>query len=62
VALSAALAVAEGEGGRPQAAHAIEMMFFLPGYPLWALVIIAADVIALWGLCAYGSRASLDAG
>jgi hypothetical protein len=42
--------------------NAIEMMFFLPGYPLWALVIIAADVIALWGLCAYGSRASLDAG
>ena len=40
---------------------AIEMMFFLPAYPFWALVIIAADVVALWGLCAYGSRENLDA-
>jgi hypothetical protein len=30
-------------------------------YPFWALVIIAADVVALWGLCAYGSRENLDA-
>jgi hypothetical protein len=37
------------------------MMFFIPAYPLWALVIIAADVVALWGLCAYGSRANLAA-
>jgi hypothetical protein len=41
--------------------NAIEMMFFLPAYPFWALVIIAADVVALWGLCAYGSRENLDA-
>ena len=40
---------------------AIEMMFFLPAYPFWALVIIAADIVALWGLCAYGSRENLDA-
>ena len=40
---------------------AIEMMFFLPAYPFWALVIIAADVVALWGLCVYGSRENLDA-
>ena len=38
---------------------AIEMMFFLPAYPLWALAIIAIDVIALYGLCAYGSRENL---
>jgi hypothetical protein len=36
-------------------------MFFLPAYPLWALVIIAMDVVALHGLCAYGSRANLEA-
>ena len=30
--------------------NAIEMMFFIPAYPFWALVIIAADVVALWGL------------
>jgi hypothetical protein len=41
--------------------NAIEMMFFMPAYPFWALVIIAADVVALWGLCAYGSRENLDA-
>ena len=40
---------------------AIEMMFFLPAYPFWALVIIAADVVALWGLCVYGSRENLEA-
>jgi hypothetical protein len=32
------------------------MMFFIPAYPLPALVIIAVDVVALYGLCAYGSR------
>ena len=38
---------------------AIEMMFFLPAYPLWALAIIAVNVVALYGLCAYGSRENL---
>ena len=33
----------------------------IPAYPFWALVIIAADVVALWGLCAYGSRENLEA-
>ena len=41
--------------------NAIEMMFFIPAYPFWALVIIAVDVVALWGLCAYGSRENLEA-
>ena len=40
---------------------AIDMMFFIPAYPFWALIIIAADVVALWGLCAYGSRANIEA-
>jgi hypothetical protein len=38
---------------------AIDMMFFIPAYPFWALSIIAMDVIALYGLCAYGSRENL---
>ena len=38
---------------------AIDMMFFLPAYPFWALTIIAMDVVALYGLCAYGSRENL---
>ena len=40
---------------------AIDMMFFIPAYPFWALVIIAVDVVALYGLCAYGSRENLEA-
>jgi len=39
--------------------NAIGQMFFLPGYPFWSLMIIAVDVVALWGLCAYGSRDNL---
>jgi hypothetical protein len=39
--------------------NAIDMMFFIPAYPFWALVIIAIDVVALYGLCAYGSRENL---
>ena len=35
---------------------AIGQMFFIPAYPLWSLLIIAADAVALWGLCAHGSR------
>ena len=43
------------------ALNAIDQMSFIPAYPFWALTIIAMDVIALWGLCAYGSRANLQA-
>jgi hypothetical protein len=41
--------------------NAIDMMFFVPAYPFWALTIIAVDVVALYGLCAYGSRANIEA-
>ena len=40
---------------------AIAMMFFIPAYPFWALMIMAVDVVALYGLCAYGSRENLAA-
>ena len=43
------------------ALNAIDMMFFIPAYPFWALAIIAVDVVALYGLCAYGSRQNLAA-
>jgi len=39
--------------------NAIAQMMFLPSYPLWSLMIIAIDVVALWGLCAYGSRENM---
>ena len=41
--------------------NAINQMFFIPAYPFWALMIIAVDIVALWGLCAYGSRDNLTA-
>ena len=41
--------------------NAIDQMFFLPAYPFWSLTIIAMDIVALWGLCAYGSRENLAA-
>jgi hypothetical protein len=34
----------------------INQLFFIPAYPFWALLIIAFDVFALYGLCVYGSR------
>ena len=40
---------------------AIAMMFFVPAYPFWALMIIAIEVVALYGLCAYGSRENMTA-
>jgi hypothetical protein len=36
-------------------------MLFIPAYPFWSLLIIAVDIVALWGLCAYGSRENLEA-
>ena len=41
--------------------NAIAQMFFIPAYPFWSLIIIAADVVALWGLCVYGSRENVTA-
>jgi hypothetical protein len=41
--------------------NAIDQMFFIPAYPFWSLVIIAVDVVALYGLCAYGGRENLTA-
>jgi hypothetical protein len=40
---------------------AIAMMFFIPAYPFWALMIIAVDIVAIYGLCAYASRANVTA-
>jgi hypothetical protein len=39
--------------------NAIGQMFFIPAYPFWSLLIIAADIVALWGLCVYGSRENM---
>ena len=41
--------------------NTIDQMFFIPAYPFWALTIIAVDVVALYGLCAHGSREDITA-
>jgi hypothetical protein len=41
--------------------NAIAQMFFIPAYPFWSLMIIAADVVALYALCVYGSRENVTA-
>jgi molecular chaperone DnaJ len=38
---------------------AIGQMFFIPAEPFWSLLVIAVDAVALWGLCAYGTRENL---
>jgi hypothetical protein len=43
------------------ALNAIGQMMFIPSYPFWSLMIVALDVVALWGLCAYGSRQNVTA-
>jgi hypothetical protein len=40
--------------------NAINQMFFLGASPPWSLVIIALDVVAIYGLCAYASTANAD--
>lgn len=41
--------------------NAVGQMFFVPAYPFWSLMIIGADIVALWALCVYGARENLDA-
>jgi hypothetical protein len=40
--------------------NAIDQMFFILAYPFWSLTIIAVDVAALYGLCAYSGRRNLE--
>jgi hypothetical protein len=41
--------------------NAFAQFFFIPAYPFWSLTIIALDVVALYGLCVYGSRSNVTA-
>ena len=41
--------------------NAIAQMLFIPAYSFWSLTIIGLDMVAVWGLCAYGSRENLTA-
>ena len=41
--------------------NAIDQMLFIPAYPVWSLAIVAMDVVALYALCAHGSRENITA-
>jgi hypothetical protein len=36
--------------------NALAQLWMMPAYPLWALCIFAIDVLAIYGLVAYGQR------
>jgi hypothetical protein len=36
--------------------NAIGQMVFIPAYPWWALLIIAVDILVIYGLAAYGAQ------
>ena len=37
--------------------NAFAQMFFIPSYPVWSVLIIALDVVAIYGLSVYGGHA-----
>ena len=36
--------------------NAIAQLMFIPAYPFWSLAIFSLDILALYGLVAYGAR------
>jgi hypothetical protein len=36
--------------------NAIAQLMFIPAYPFWSLAIFSLDILAIYGLVAYGSR------
>jgi hypothetical protein len=41
-------------------ANAILMTLWIPAYPILAMTILTLDIIAIWGLLAYGGRRAAD--
>ncbi len=62
--MTSAACESAGMGGRHAVLglNAIDQMFFLPSYPFGSLMIIAANIDALCGLCAHGSRENIQVG
>jgi hypothetical protein len=38
------------------AVNVLAQIAFIPSNPFWSLLIIAADVVALWALCVFGGK------
>jgi|SRR3954449_3601822 hypothetical protein len=43
------------------ALNSIAQLLLMPAYPFWSLSLFALDILALYGLLAYGNRMSADA-
>ena len=62
-AVVSALAVASGRGWARwlgigvAGLNAVAQLMFAQAYPLWSLMIVAIDVLVIYGLTAYGDRA-----
>lgn len=42
------------------AGNAIAQLMMMPAYPFWSLSILALDILAIYGLIAYGRRIAAD--
>ncbi|WP_051451917.1 DUF7144 family membrane protein [Actinospica robiniae] len=42
------------------ALNALAQMFFIPAYPFWSLLIIAIDIVAIYGLAVAGRRSAVE--
>jgi hypothetical protein len=40
--------------------NAIVQLLMIPAYPFWSLTIFTLDILAVYGLIAYGNRISSD--
>jgi len=38
------------------ALNALAQLFMMPSYPFWSLAVFAIDIVAIYGLVAYGNR------
>jgi hypothetical protein len=38
--------------------NAIAQLLFIPAYPFWSLALFSIDILAIYGLVAYGDRLS----
>lgn len=43
------------------AGNAVVQLMMMPAYPFWSLTVFALDILAIYGLVAYGSRIAAEA-
>ncbi|QMU69128.1 hypothetical protein [Streptacidiphilus sp. P02-A3a] len=56
IAIANAISWARWAGVAILGLNALAQMFALSSYPLWSLIIIAVDIVAIYGLCVFDDR------